>query len=152
MLYSHAGIFSEMAQASPTKHSLSRCSYDLYVSNPEMQKGWYFEPHSFSCHCMPFNLSFLYSSICPTHVFKIEFSFYGSDLISISLDEKLDPIILKCDGHLLNCARWWWGLSSVWLEGSIILSVLGHSQRLVWMTFYCQMAFRPMTRFESNVC
>ena len=30
MLYSRAGIFSEMAQASPTKLSLSRCNYDLY--------------------------------------------------------------------------------------------------------------------------
>ena len=31
MLYSCTGIFSEMAQASPTKLSLSRCNYDLYV-------------------------------------------------------------------------------------------------------------------------
>ena len=30
MLYSFASIFSEMAQASPTKHSLSRCNYNLY--------------------------------------------------------------------------------------------------------------------------
>ena len=30
MLYSRAGIFSEMAQASPTKLSLSKCNYDLY--------------------------------------------------------------------------------------------------------------------------
>ena len=31
MLYSCASIFSEMAQASPTKHSLYRCNCDLYV-------------------------------------------------------------------------------------------------------------------------
>ena len=30
MIYSHAGIFLAMAQASPTKHSLSRCNYNLY--------------------------------------------------------------------------------------------------------------------------
>ena len=30
MLYSSAGIFSETAQVSPTKLSLSRCNYDLY--------------------------------------------------------------------------------------------------------------------------
>ena len=30
MLYSHASHFSEMAQASPTKHSLSRCNNNLY--------------------------------------------------------------------------------------------------------------------------
>ena len=30
MLYSHAVIFTEMAQANPTKHSLSRCNYNLY--------------------------------------------------------------------------------------------------------------------------
>ena len=29
-----ASIFSEMAQVSPTKHSLSRCNYDLYVNDP----------------------------------------------------------------------------------------------------------------------
>ena len=33
MIYSHAGIFSEMAQVSPTKHSLSRCNYYLYGLN-----------------------------------------------------------------------------------------------------------------------
>ena len=37
MLLSHASIFSEMAQASPTKHSLARCNYnlcDLMVRTP----------------------------------------------------------------------------------------------------------------------
>ena len=34
MLYSRSSIFSEMAEASPTKHSLSRCNYNLYGFTP----------------------------------------------------------------------------------------------------------------------
>ena len=47
MIYSHDQYFSEMAQASPTKHFLSRCYYDLYDEKVTTSCGQIFQLHNY---------------------------------------------------------------------------------------------------------